>query len=69
MSEAILEQALAYLKREVPCFEDIRVESVCLGCGYTGVWLSTGDVGLCHSLLGEVPGVLPNSEAVGHIGW
>jgi len=55
MSKTIVEESLAYLKREVPSFEDIRVDRACLGWGYTGVRLSTGDVGLCHSLLGEVP--------------
>jgi uncharacterized protein (DUF4213/DUF364 family) len=55
MPRAIVEQALAYLKRELPCFEDIRVNRVCLGWGYSAVRLSTGDVGLCHSLLREVP--------------
>jgi uncharacterized protein (DUF4213/DUF364 family) len=54
MSKAIVEESLAYLKREVPSFEEIKVDRVCLGWGYTGVRLSTGDAGLCHSLLGEV---------------
>jgi uncharacterized protein (DUF4213/DUF364 family) len=53
MSKTIVDELLAYLKDEVPSFEDIRVDSVCLGWGYTGVQLSTGDMGLCHSLLGE----------------
>jgi uncharacterized protein (DUF4213/DUF364 family) len=55
MSKTIIEESLAYLKRGVPSFEDIRVDRACLGWGYTGVQLSTGDVGLCHSLLREMP--------------
>jgi uncharacterized protein (DUF4213/DUF364 family) len=54
MPQTIVEQTLTYLKREVPSLEDIRVERVCLGWGYSAVRLSTNDVGICHSLLGEV---------------
>jgi uncharacterized protein (DUF4213/DUF364 family) len=52
--QTIVEQTLTHLKREVPSLEDIRVEQVCLGWGYSAVRLSTSDVGICHSLLGEV---------------
>lgn len=53
MSMAILEEILSCLKGKVPYLGDITVDRVCLGWVYTAVQLSTGDVGLCHSLLGE----------------
>jgi uncharacterized protein (DUF4213/DUF364 family) len=58
VSKSIVEQTLAYLKHEVPGIEDIIVEQACLGWGYSAIRLSTNDVGICHSLLGEGP---PNS--------
>jgi uncharacterized protein (DUF4213/DUF364 family) len=53
MSQEIFEDVLSILHQELP-LDDISVERVCCGWGFTGVQLSTGDVGLCHSLLGEV---------------
>jgi uncharacterized protein (DUF4213/DUF364 family) len=52
--QTIVEQTLRYLNHEVPSLEDIRVEQVCLGWGYSAVRLTTNDVGICHSLLGEI---------------
>jgi uncharacterized protein (DUF4213/DUF364 family) len=42
------------LLREVPNIDDIIVERVCLGLGYTGVKLQGGQAGVCHSLLSEM---------------
>jgi uncharacterized protein (DUF4213/DUF364 family) len=42
------------LIREVPNIDDIIVERVCLGLGYTGVKLQGGQAGVCHSLLSEM---------------
>lgn len=53
MSKAIVEDALTCLSVEVPNLQGITVNRVCLGWGYVGVQLSTRDVGLCHSLIGE----------------
>lgn len=35
--------------------DDLTVEEAILGVGYTAVRIDSGDVGLCHSLLGENP--------------
>ena len=53
LSKAIFEEALTCLSAEVPNLRDITVNRVCLGWGYVGVQLTTDDVGLCHSLVGE----------------
>jgi uncharacterized protein (DUF4213/DUF364 family) len=53
LSKAIVEEALACLSAEVPNLQDITVSKACLGWGYVGVELSTDDVGVCHSLVGE----------------
>jgi uncharacterized protein (DUF4213/DUF364 family) len=53
VSKAIVEEALTCLSAEVPSLPDITVSRVCLGWGYVGVQLDTGDVGLCHSLAAE----------------
>ena len=42
------------LLREVPNIDDIIVERVCIGLGYTGVKLQGGQAGVCHSLLSEM---------------
>jgi len=49
----IVDALLSSLKSEIPDVDTIKVDKVCLGLGYTGVRLSTGHVGLCHSLLTE----------------
>ena len=51
--QRITEALLFCLKSEIPDMDAIWVDRVCLGLGFTGVKLSTGHVGLCHSLLGE----------------
>jgi uncharacterized protein (DUF4213/DUF364 family) len=42
------------LLHNVPNVEDIRIDKVCLGLGYTGVKLEGGRMGVCHSLLSEM---------------
>jgi len=51
----IADTLLSCLRSEIPDVDRIRVDKVCLGLGYTAVKLSTGHVGLCHSLLTEAP--------------
>jgi len=54
MSE-IIEETSALIRDCVQNLHEIKVSKVCMGLGYTGVKLSTGHVGVCHSLLGEQP--------------
>ena len=42
------------LVKEIPDMKSIKVESVCLGLGYTGVKLEGGQSGFCHSLISEM---------------
>jgi uncharacterized protein (DUF4213/DUF364 family) len=42
------------LLRNVPNIEDIRVNKVCLGLGYSGVSLEGGQAGVCHTLLSDM---------------
>jgi len=51
----IINEVLALICESIPNYREIKISKVCLGLGYTGVKLSTGHVGLCHSLLGEQP--------------
>jgi len=54
MSE-IIEETSTLIRDCVQNLHEIKVSKVCMGLGYTGVKLSTGHVGVCHSLLGEQP--------------
>jgi len=49
----IIDEALAIVERAIPNLDEVKAVRVCAGWGYTGVKLSTGHVGICHSLLGE----------------
>jgi len=49
----IVNEALAIIENSIPNLAEIKVVRVCIGWGYTGVKLSTGHVGICHSLLEE----------------
>jgi len=49
----IVDDLLFCLKRDIPSANEIMVKEACLGLGFTGVRLSTGHVGLCHSLQSE----------------
>ena len=42
------------LLRDIPNVEEIRIDKVCLGLGYTGVKLEGGQAGVCHSLISEM---------------
>jgi uncharacterized protein (DUF4213/DUF364 family) len=42
------------LLREIPDIDEVAVERVCLGIGYTGVKLEGGQAGVCHSLISEM---------------
>jgi len=55
MSNTIVDDALSCLRSEISNLGTIIVERVYLGWGYAAARLDTGDVGLCHSLLGEAP--------------
>jgi uncharacterized protein (DUF4213/DUF364 family) len=49
----IVNEALVIIENSIPNIDKIKVVRVCIGWGYTGVKLSTGHVGICHSLLEE----------------
>jgi uncharacterized protein (DUF4213/DUF364 family) len=49
----IVDDLLLCVKQEIPNAREILVKEACLGLGFTGVKLSTGHVGLCHSLQSE----------------
>ncbi|MEM3733889.1 MAG: DUF364 domain-containing protein [Nitrososphaerales archaeon] len=51
----IVDRLLSCLRRELPDVDTIRADKVYLGLGFTAVRLSSGHVGLCHSLQSEVP--------------
>ena len=53
MTKKVVEEILSYLETGIPNVNRISAERVCLGLGFTGVKLSTGHVGLCHSLQSE----------------
>ena len=50
MAKEIIKEALNYLQNEIPNINDIKVNKVCMGLGYTGVKLETGHTGICHTL-------------------
>lgn len=50
----IVRETLSILEKEISNFSEIRVEKVCLGLGYTGVKLYTGQAGVCHTLSTEM---------------
>lgn len=51
--ERVAEALLSCLRKKLPNIDDIKVEKVCLGLGYSAVKLDTGHVGLCHTLQTE----------------
>jgi len=54
------------LLHDIPNLEDIRVDKVCLGLGYTGISLEGGQMGVSHSLLSEMsPGCCEIIERAG----
>lgn len=50
----VTDEALALIHDQIPNLREIKVSKACIGLGFTGVKLSTGHVGVCHSLLGEL---------------
>ena len=50
---SVLTEVKDMLLREIPAIDEITVEEVCLGLGYSGVKLKSGQVGVCNSLLSE----------------
>ena len=53
MPGEIVRELLAHIEKEIPDLDTLRVSDVRIGLGYTGVKLSTGQVGICHTLLDE----------------
>lgn len=50
----IVEEALELTGKKVNDISKINAEKVCIGLGYTGVKLSTGHAGLCHTQQSEL---------------
>jgi uncharacterized protein (DUF4213/DUF364 family) len=50
MPGEIVRELLTVLEKRVPHVTDIQVSDVRIGLGYTGIRLSTGHVGICHTL-------------------
>ena len=63
----IINEAVALIHDRIPKLSEIRVTKVCIGLGYTGVKLSTGKIGICHSLL-EKEKSLDNCQIVKNAG-
>jgi uncharacterized protein (DUF4213/DUF364 family) len=53
VQKKVADALLSCLKSKILDIDKIKVNAVCLGLGFTGVKLSTGHVGLCHSLQSE----------------
>lgn len=47
----IINEALSLIQDRIPKLTQIKTTKVCIGLGYTGVQLSTGKTGICHTLL------------------
>ena len=54
MATTVVDELREILLSEVPDIDDIIVERVYLGLGYTGVKLHGGQAGVCHTLLSEM---------------
>lgn len=54
MATTVVDELKEILLKEVPDIDDIIVERVCLGLGYSGVKLHGGQAGVCHTLLSEM---------------
>jgi len=54
MVTTVVDEVKEILLREVPSIDDVIVERICIGLGYTGVKLRGGQVGVCHSLFSEM---------------
>ncbi len=54
MTKLIVEEALEKIKASIPELDDIVVEQVVLGLGYTGVRLNDGHARLCYTFQAEI---------------
>lgn len=52
--KTILSEVSDILLEEIPDIDNIKVDKVCLGLGYSGVKLHSGQAGVCNSLLSEM---------------
>jgi len=63
----ILSDALGIVESSLD-IEEIQVEKIVLGMGYTGVKLSNGEAGVCHSLISETsPDCCDILDNAGHL--
>lgn len=64
----VVSDSLENLRNWIPSIRRIRVTDVRIGPGYTGVRLTSGQVGLAHSLLSEqAPGCCELMKRAGHL--
>ena len=54
MRESLIDEIISSVENEVQDLGRIYAEEVCIGLGFTGVLLSTGHMGICATLLGEM---------------
>ncbi len=54
MAKRIVEETLDKIKTLLPNIDDVVVDQVVMGLGYTGVRLSSGHSGLCYSFQAEI---------------
>jgi len=54
MAKRIVEETLSKIKTLLPDIDNIVVDQVVMGLGYTGVRLSSGHSGLCYSFQAEI---------------
>lgn len=54
MPGKIVDEILKLLTDLIPCLDEITASRIVMGLGYTGVELSTGDVGVCCTLQNEI---------------
>ncbi|MCK4794880.1 MAG: hypothetical protein KAV87_64720 [Desulfobacteraceae bacterium] len=50
----ILTEVSDILLDEIPDIDNVKVDKVCLGLGYSGVKLHSGQAGVCNSLLSDM---------------
>jgi len=53
MPGEVVREVLTSLEREIPDMANLRLVDARIGLGYTGVKLSAGHVGVCHTLTDE----------------
>ena len=66
--ESVVSDCLRELQAIITDVDQIRISAVVMGTGYTGVRLSSGQVGMAHSLLTErTSGSVHMSDRAGHL--